>query len=109
MNSNNVVSLPVGASAIPAHSRVKLVSGLLVVATDGTFIGHTLQDAPASGVADVATKHGYGFHYAIASAAIANGAAIQGTTDGEIATGGSEGVALSAASGDGSIIRVIYY
>jgi hypothetical protein len=109
MNHNNVVSLPVGASALTAHQRVKLTSGLLVAAgADSIFIGHVLQDVAAGGTADVAYKWGSAFHYAIASGAIANGAGIGGAASGKIATGGTEGVALSAASGDGSIIRVIY-
>lgn len=108
MNANQVVSLPVGATALVAHMRVDLVAGLVVAATDANFIGHVLQDTVAGGTADVALKHGYGFHYAIASAAIANGAGIGGTAAGKIVTGGTEGFALSGASADGSIIRVIY-
>lgn len=111
MNHNNVVSLPVGASALTAHARVRLASGLLVVAgaSDVDVLGHVLQDTLAGGTADVALKFGSGMHYAIASAAISNGALIGKAALGKIATGGTEGVALSAATADGDIIRVIYY
>lgn len=109
MNLNNVVSLPCGASALTAHQRVKLTSGLVVVAgADDIFIGHVLQDVVANGVADVAYKFGSAFHYAIAAGAISNGAGIGGAATGTVATGGTEGYALSAATGAGSIIRVIY-
>ena len=109
MNNNLVVSLPVGAGALTAHQRVKLVAGLVVAAgADAVFIGHVLQDTVAGGTADVCYKFGAAFHYAIAAGAIANGAGIGGAAAGTIATGGTEGVALSAASGAGSIIRVIY-
>jgi hypothetical protein len=78
MNHNNVVSLPVGASNLTAHARVRLASGLVVVAgaSDVDVLGHVLQDTLAGGTADVALKFGSGMHYAIASAAIANGALI---------------------------------
>lgn len=109
MNSNNVISLTAGGSALTAHQRVKLTAGLVVAAgADDIFIGHVLQDTPASGVADVAYKWGSAFHYAIAVGAIAAGAGIGGAAAGTIATGGTEGYALTAASGAGSIIRVIY-
>jgi hypothetical protein len=89
--------------------RVKLTAGLVVPAgADDIFIGHVLQDTLAGGTADVAYKFGSAFHYAIASGAIANGAQISGAANGTIQTGGIEGYALSAASGAGSIIRVIY-
>jgi hypothetical protein len=109
MNLNNVVSLPVGATALTAHMRVKLVAGLVVPAgADDIFIGHVLQDTVAGGTADVAYKFACAFHYAIASGAINNGAGIGGAANGKIATGGTEGYALSGATGDGSIIRVVY-
>jgi hypothetical protein len=111
MNHNNVVSLPVGASDLTAHARVRLGSGLLVVAgaSDTDCIGHVLQDTLAGGTGDVALKFGSGEHYAIASAAIANGALIGPAASGKIATGGTAGVALSAATANNDIIRVIYY
>lgn len=108
MNHNNVVSLPVGVTALVAHQRVNLVAGLVVPAIDANFIGHVLQDTVAGATADIAIKYASGFHYAIASGAINNGAGIGGAAAGKIVTGGTEGFALSGASGDGSIIRVIY-
>jgi hypothetical protein len=111
MNHNNVISLPVGATALVAHQRVCLVAGLVVPASAANaalVIGHVLQDTVAGGTADIATKFASGMHYAIASAAIDNGDSVGGADDGKIVTGGTEAVALSGATGDGSIIRIVY-
>lgn len=115
MNHNNVISLPVGATALVAHQRVRLAVGLVVpaVATDKDCIGHVLQDTVAGGTADVAIKYASGMHYAIASAAINNGDLVAAAAGGKIqaaaaGVGGDVAVALSGASGDGSIIRIVY-
>lgn len=111
MNHNNVISLPVGATALVAHMRVKLAAGLVVPAAlldAAEVIGHVLQDTVAGGTADIATKFASGMHYAIASGVINNGALVGGANGGKIASGGTEAVALSAASGDNSIIRIVY-
>jgi hypothetical protein len=115
MNHNNVISLPVGASALVAHQRVRLAAGLVVAAgaSDKDCLGHVLQDTVAGGTADIAIKFASGMHYAIASAAINNGDAVTGAAGGKIVAGaagvgGDVAVALSGATGDGSIIRIIY-
>jgi hypothetical protein len=66
MNHNNIVSLPVGATALVAHMRVRLASGLVVPAgaADLDVIGHVLQDTPVGGTADIATRLASGEHYA---------------------------------------------
>jgi hypothetical protein len=110
MNHNNVISLPVGATPLVAHQRVRLASGLVVPAgaTDTDVIGHVLQDTLAGATADIALKFASGMHYAIASGAIANGALVGGAANGCVATGGTEAVALAAAVGAGSVIRITY-
>jgi hypothetical protein len=110
MNHNNVISLPVGATALSAHMRVRLASGLVVPAgaSDTDCIGHVLQDTVAGGTADIAIKHASGMHYAIASAAINNGALVGAAANGQIVSGGTLAVALGGATGAGSIIRITY-
>lgn len=115
MNHNNVISLPVGATALTAHMRVKLTAGLVVpaAAADNDCIGHVLQDTVAGGTADIAIKFASGMHYAIASEAIDNGEVVCAANGGKIqdgaaGVGGDVAVALGAATGDGSIIRIIY-
>jgi hypothetical protein len=110
MNHKNVISLPVGATALTAHMRVRLASGLVVPAgaTDTDVIGHVLQDTVAGGTADIALKYANGMHYAIAAGAINNGALVGGAANGGIATGGTAAVALGGATGAGSIIRICY-
>jgi hypothetical protein len=92
-----------------------LTAGLVVPAgaADKTCIGHVLHDTVAGGTADVATKYASGMHYAIASAAINNGAAVTSAANGEIVSGTAaadvdQAIALSAASGAGAIIRICY-
>jgi hypothetical protein len=115
MNHNNVISLPVGATALVAHQRVRLAAGLVVPAgaADKDCLGHVLQDTLAGDTADIAIKHASGMHYAIASGAINNGDLVAAAAAGKIqaaaaGVGGDVAVALSAATGDGSIIRIIY-
>ncbi len=110
MNHNNVISLPVGATALLAHQRVRLAAGLVVAAAaiETDVIGHVLHDTRAGDTADIALKHACGMHYAIAAGAINNGAMVGGAADGRIATGGTEAVALGGATAAGSIIRITY-
>jgi hypothetical protein len=110
MNHKTVISLPVGATALTAHQRVRLASGLVVPAgaSDADVIGHVLQDTLAGDTADIALKYANGMHYAIASAAINNGALVGGAANGRIVSGGTEAVALGGATGAGSIIRITY-
>lgn len=115
MNHNNVISLPVGATALVAHMRVRLAAGLVVpaAAADKDCLGHVLQDTVAGGTADIATKFASGMHYAIANTAVNNGDLVTSDAAGTIkaaaaGVGGDVAVALSGATGAGSIIRIVY-
>jgi len=105
-------------AAIPQHARVKLSSGVLVVAVAGTTdevleIGTMEKESFASGdIVAVRLRSAAGTHKMIASAAIAEGVAVYGAVDGEIATtssGAAIGVSMEAAGADQDIIEVLRF
>lgn len=115
MNSDNVISLPAHADTPPAvNCRVKLAAGGVVNAgaADG-FLG-TLLPGDLNREQAAILRAGVGIHFATVaegSAAIGEGAGIQGAADGEVtllAAGAAIGAAVEAGVA-GDCIRVVYY
>lgn len=107
---NATVTYTVGASALTKHTRVKLASGLLVVAGAGEPAIGTVLDNYASGdVAAVRLFSSGGTFHMVASAAITANALVYGAASGKVsstATGTCIGIAKEAASADGNILEV---
>jgi len=109
----NYKAFKIGATAIPNGARVKLASGLLVVAvaTDkelGTLVGNG--DIGAHGTVKLRTASGT--HTMIANGALAVGATGFTAAAGKIgatSTGAFQAVTvLEASSADGDLIEVLY-
>lgn len=104
-----------GATALAAYVRVKLSSGLLVVAGAGeSGIGVTVAPSAVGTAAAVRLFNGHGTAFMLAGAAIAADAAVRGIADGKIddaipATnaGAPLGIALEDATADGDVIEVL--
>lgn len=121
MNPNNIINLPAAAAAvIPAHRRVKIVSGKATLCADTDLInggiGTNLQDVDAAVPGrDICAilRRTAGIHYATASGNIAADAEFTADNNGKIKTvggGTAIGKVLEAVTGgDGSIVRVVYY
>jgi hypothetical protein len=103
-----------GATALAAYARVKLDTGVLVVAGAGeAAIGVTVAPFAIGALATVRLFNGYGTAFMLAGAAVASGANVFGIAAGKIddaqpAAGGAPiGVALEAATADGDVIEVL--
>ena len=119
MNINPVISLIAG-EAIDNFLRVKLNGSGQAVLADaadlGKFIGTNLHDVAAD-PDDAATTEAAvqlkccGMHYAVAADAIAVGGEFEAADDGKVkaVTGTALGVAYTASTADGDVIRVSYY
>lgn len=118
MNLNNVQSFTIASgAAMVAHRWVALNTDAEIAYADKDtagvrVIGTLLHDREASSVepGDVSLHNCGGAHWATAGAAIAKGASVQLGDDGKVVTlaaGVPRGIALQAASGDGSVIRVL--
>ena len=112
---NQVRTFTTGAVALAAYVRVKLTSGLLVVAGVGdAAIGVTLAPSAISAPASVRLANGYGTALMVAGAAITTGAEVYGIAGGKVddavaatGPGAPVGVALEAATADGDVIEVL--
>lgn len=109
MHVLNVPSFP-NNSALAEGLRVKLSAGYLVVAGAaddelGTIEQRVLAADTVAAVLPIDTQ---GVRHMVAAGAIANGATVYAAAGGKIADSGTliRGVAMEAASGDGSVIRV---
>lgn len=102
----------VAGAALSKGTRVKISSGKLAAAgaTD-VYIGWMNERALADGdLASVRLRTASGTVEMVASAAISAGATVELAASGKIATfsaGTKCGVAVAAASGDGSVIEVV--
>lgn len=110
---NNHKAFTNGASTIAKYLRVKLTAGALAVAgaTDRE-LGVTSRFLDASVPGDVLLRNQNGTTPMVAAGAIALGAVVYTAADGKIndaqvAGAYRVGIALEAASGDGSIIEVL--
>lgn len=107
----------VGATAISQDLRVKITSGVLVVAvagvTDETVeLGTMSRNGAIGEVVGVHLRSKQGTTRMVASAAIAMGAAVYGAAAGKISTtasGTAIGIACEAAAADGDVIEVLRY
>ena len=116
---NGPKSFTVGTGGVTANTLVKLSSGTIVAntatATDQP-IGIALSDGDAGDVVAVSLINKEGTLEIKAAGAITNNADVYAAADGEIqalpaaaADYKKIGIALAAASGDGSIIEVLPY
>lgn len=117
--SNGPKAFTVGTGGVSAYCLVKLSAGTIVAntATDSDCpIGIALDDGSAGDVVSVAFLNKEGTHQIKAAGAITINADVYAAADGEIqalpaaaADYKKIGIALQAASGDGSIIEVLAY
>lgn len=111
MRVNDVPTFP-NNSALARALRVTLSGGYLVVAGASTDEFGTLQDSvlATDTHASVLPLGYYGVREYVASGVISQYATVFAAASGKIAATGTlrRGVALEAASGDGSIIRVLF-
>lgn len=110
MKVNDIPTLP-NNSALGRGIRVILSGGYLAAASATQDELGTLPDAVLSGDAYAAVLpiNYYGVREMVASAAISQYATVYAAANGKIASTGTlrRGIALEAASGDNSIIRVL--
>jgi hypothetical protein len=100
----------VGATAIAANIRVKLVSGLLVVAGDEPSIGVMEARGEISALAAVRLHNAQGTQLMVAGAAIASGAevfALAGGKVDDVPSMVSHGVALNSTAADDELVEVL--
>jgi hypothetical protein len=118
MNLNNVQSFDSSGIALVAYRWAALNSSAAIIYADKDVsavpIGTIMHDRAAADVEpiDVSMHNCGGVHFATAAAAILKGAEVELQDDGKIITlsaGPARGVALQAATGDGSVIRVLVY
>lgn len=121
MNNGPIISISAGAGEdLAVYRRIRLNSTTgkaeYADATHDDCIGTVIRpvdyDLPGKDIPSVQCLYS-GIHYATASEAITIGELIAPADDGKVkdCSGGETpcGVAMAAASGDGSIIRVVYF
>lgn len=110
MRVNDVPTFP-NNSALGRALRVTMSGGYLAVAGATTDEFGTLQDSvlATDEYASVLPKGYYGVREYVANGSISQYAPVYAAAAGKVASSGSlrRGIALEAASGDGSIIRVL--
>ena len=112
-NTSGYKTFPATAAALAKNIRVKIDSSgeMLKAGVADVWVGTTVGDVAASGSGTVRLRNHPGTHLMTASAAIAAGAELWGTADGEIddadpGSGAKIGfVALEAATTDQDIIE----
>jgi hypothetical protein len=121
MNLNNVQSFDNSGIALVAYRVAALNSSNQVIYADkdntggqAHIVGTILHDRAAADVdpVDVSLWSAGGVHFAMAEAAVVNGVELELGDNGKVKTysaGTKIGKALGAASGDGSVIRVLVY